>query len=330
MLKILYNKTFLAIVSAVLMALAFPKFNLSFLAWFCLVPLLVVLEGEDYITSLRLGFTAGFVFYAITLYWVVETLRQYGALSWPLSLLIGALLMAYLAIYFGLFCGLTSFFNRYFYSFNIFLIASLWVALEYLRTYLLSGFPWNLLGYSQWNNLVVAQVSSFTGVYGVGFLIVLLNALVAKIISYAWQLSNRKQSVQSIQVVILIMSLSIGYGLVIMARDNMDNDRKPIKTAIIQANIPPDVKWLPDNKKNIMRQYQYFVDRLKNDLQEVIVFPETAIPGVLREEPDLLAGTREMAKSAKASLLVGALDRQGAKYFLFWRERRRRYYRPVR
>jgi apolipoprotein N-acyltransferase len=58
--------------------------------------------------------------------------------------------------------------------------ASLWVALESLRTYLLTGFPWNLLGYSQHRNLALIQVAAATGVYGVSFLVMAVNAALAR------------------------------------------------------------------------------------------------------------------------------------------------------
>ena len=309
------NKITMVLLSAILLILAFPNFNLSYLAWICLIPLFLVIEGEDFLTSFLLGLLTGFVFYAGSIYWIIGTLRYYGDLSWPLSVLIGALLMGYLALYFGIFCGIVSFFNRFFYSFNIFLIACLWVALEYLRTYFLSGFPWNLLGYTQWNNLVVAQISAFTGIYGVGFLIVLVNVLVAKLIGFSLQLIHRKQSAHSIQAVILVLAISLGYGLIIVSLDNKTGDLKPIKTAIIQANIPPDMKWQPLEKTNTLRKYQFFVDRVRNDIIEVIVFPETAMPGLLREEPELLGAAKLMAQGSKASLLIGSMDRSHGKFY---------------
>ena len=110
------NKITMVLLSAILLILAFPNFNLSYLAWICLIPLFLVIEGEDFLTSFLLGLLTGFVFYAGSIYWIIGTLRYYGDLSWPLSVLIGALLMGYLALYFGIFCGIVSFFNRFFYS----------------------------------------------------------------------------------------------------------------------------------------------------------------------------------------------------------------------
>ncbi|MBI5554695.1 MAG: apolipoprotein N-acyltransferase [Elusimicrobia bacterium] len=313
--KLLTKNNVMLLASALLLILAFPKFSISFLAWVCLIPLLISIEGEKFAKSFLNGLLVGFIFYAGTMYWIVGTLRIYGGLSWSLSLGLGALLMVYLALYFGLFCGIVSFFNRFLYSLNIFLIACLWVALEYLRTYLLSGFPWNLLGYSQWNNLIVAQLASFTGAYGVSFVIVLFNALAAKLISFYLELHHRRQSLRSLGIFLLLLTITFGYGIVFLALDTKVSELKPIKTAIIQANIPPNLKWTPAEKINTMRKYQSLVDRLRNDIIEVIVFPETAAPGLLREDPELLHRAWQMAKSSKANILIGSLDRAGQKFY---------------
>ncbi|MDD5259659.1 MAG: apolipoprotein N-acyltransferase [bacterium] len=308
MLRLLTKNSIMILSSALLLILVFPKYDFSYLAWICLIPLLISIEGENFGRSFLNGLIVGFIFYAATLYWVVGTLHIYGNFSWLMSVAIGALLMLYLALFIALFCGITSFFSRYFYSFNIFFIASLWVSLEYLRTYLFTGFPWNLLGYSQWNNLLVAQVSAVTGVYGVSFLIVLVNALAAKIISYSLELNHRKQSLRSLEVFALVLALVFGYGFIVLNRQPGPVKQKLIKTAVIQPNIPPDLKWNPQEKRNIMGQYVSYVERLKNNNLEVIVFPETAIPGLLKNDRFLLEKTAEMASSSKAYLLIGSVD----------------------
>ncbi|MDD5132378.1 MAG: apolipoprotein N-acyltransferase [bacterium] len=308
MIRLLTRNSIMTLSSALIMILIFPKYDLSYLAWICLIPLLISIEGEKFGRSFLNGLITGFIFYAATLYWLVGTLHVYGNLSWLMSIAISALLITYLALFIALFCGITSFFNRYFYSFNIFFIAALWVSLEYLRTYLFTGFPWNLLGYSQWNNLLVAQVSAITGVYGVSFLLVLVNALAAKMISYSLELNHRKQSLKSLEVFAMVLVLVFGYGFIVLARQQGPVKQKLIKTAVIQPNIPPDVKWDAQEKINIMGRYAYYIDRLKNNDLEVIVFPETAIPGLLKYDRFLLDKTTEMAGKSKAYLLVGSVD----------------------
>jgi len=168
--------TFLSLLSGVLLVLSFPKFDLEVLAWVALVPLLLAIRGKRAREAFLLSFLTGSVFFAGLLYWIA-TVTIYNRF-----VIFGLLLLVfYLALYFGLFGLLASrrkpgtIFNLQLSTFNYLYLPSLWISLELIRTYLFSGFPWGLLGYSQYLNLPLIQISSFTGVYGVSFLIVLVN-----------------------------------------------------------------------------------------------------------------------------------------------------------
>ena len=76
-------------------------------------------------------------------------------------------------------------------------LRAIWTALEWVRSWLITGFPWGSIGYSQWNNLIGIQVASVVGVHGISFVIVLLNAGIATV------LSNRNQWRQEIRAVVL-------------------------------------------------------------------------------------------------------------------------------
>jgi len=171
---------FLSLLSGFLLIFSFPKFDLELLAWVALVPLLLAIKDKGGRESFLLSFLTGSVFFAGLLYWIA-TVTIYNRLVIS-GLLI---LVLYLSLYFGLFgllsrgmkSGISSNFKLL--TFNYLYLPSLWVSLELLRSYLFSGFPWGLLGYSQYLNLPLIQISSFTGVYGISFLIVLVNVVVA-------------------------------------------------------------------------------------------------------------------------------------------------------
>ncbi len=173
----------LSLLSGFLLVLSFPKFDLEVLAWVALVPLLLAIRGKRAREAFLLSFLTGSVFFAGLLYWIA-TVTIYNRF-----VIFGLLLLVfYLALYFGLFGLLASrrkpgtTFNLQLSTFNYLYLPSLWVSLELIRTYLFSGFPWGLLGYSQYLNLPLIQISSFTGVYGVSFLIVLVNVAIANCI----------------------------------------------------------------------------------------------------------------------------------------------------
>jgi apolipoprotein N-acyltransferase len=162
------------------MATAFPGTgDQGWLAFGALVPLLVVIERATWRKAAELGFVAGLVFWLATIPWVAPTMVRYGGLPWPLASLILLALAGYLALYSAAFCALL--FRRPLRSGTLYVVvaASVWVALEFLRTYLLTGFPWNLLGYSQYRNLPLIQIAAVTGVYGVSFVVIAANVALA-------------------------------------------------------------------------------------------------------------------------------------------------------
>ena len=166
-----------AVVSGLLMTAAFPKAGISLLAWAAVVPLLTALRQLSAKEAFRVGMIAGLAHYLTLLYWVVHTMRTYGYLPWWQCVSLLVLLGAYLAIYPGVFAmALVRFCRRP--GHLIILAPVFWVALEYLRSFLLTGFPWGLVGYSQFNRLHIIQISDMFGVYGISFLVVLFNTAV--------------------------------------------------------------------------------------------------------------------------------------------------------
>ncbi len=164
------------------LAAAFPGTgDQGWLAFMALVPLLIAIEGAPWRRAGMLGFVAGLAFWFVTIPWVAGTMVRYGGVPWPLASLILLGLVGYLALYAAAFCALLSRCPFRSGAFYIVGTASLWVALEFLRTYLFTGFPWNLLGYSQYRALSLIQVAAVTGVYGVSFIVVAVNAALARV-----------------------------------------------------------------------------------------------------------------------------------------------------
>ena len=166
----------LCLLSGALTALAFPKFGLSFLAWVSLIPLFFALLKRRALPPFWLGGLAGLVYYGVLLYWIPAVPAHYGGMPFWLCIVIYLALAGFLALYWGLFAFLFARISRA-YPTGAFLLAPfLWVAMEYLMTYVFTGFPWGILGTSQYRDLPFIQVASLAGVYGVSFLLVFLQS----------------------------------------------------------------------------------------------------------------------------------------------------------
>jgi len=145
------------------MVLAFPPFGLGFLAWFALVPLLLGLEGQSGKKGFLLGLVSGFAFFLGSVYWVVHSMSNYGGVAVWASIGVMLLLVLYLSLYwgaFGFFATLTAGLDN---TARLLLLPAFWVALEYLRGNLFTGFPWVLAGYTQADYLPLIQVADTTG-----------------------------------------------------------------------------------------------------------------------------------------------------------------------
>ncbi len=177
------KKFLLACLSGLLLCIIFPKFDMEILAWVSLVPLLFAIQKENLLTSLYLGLTTGFVSFLGILYWVIVAVNTYGGIHFILSGLILLLLVVYLSLYVAVFAFLLNYIRRRIGWDMVVVAPFLWVSLEYVRSFFLTGFPWATLGYSQYMNLPFIQVADITGVYGISFLILLVNSAVYDFIS---------------------------------------------------------------------------------------------------------------------------------------------------
>jgi apolipoprotein N-acyltransferase len=147
-----------------------------------LAPLLVALAGAPLPRAFALGFVTGVIYFTGTLYWITRVMAVYGGLQPVVATLVNALLIVYLALFPALFALLA---RRLIGSYGprALLAAPLvWISTELGRTYLLTGFPWVLLGYSQVAVLPVAQAASLFGVYGLSALVAAVSAAIAYVV----------------------------------------------------------------------------------------------------------------------------------------------------
>ena len=169
----------LALLSGILLALSFPKYGHPSVAWVALAPLAVALVRPQAAgiasrsrRAFSLGLVTGAVYFAGTLYWLVETMTTFGGLSTPLAVLAASILVAYLSLFPALFAMIVSRLVRPLGTTCALMLApAVWVATELGRQYLWDGFPWELLGYSQVTVLPIAQLASVLGVYGLSWLL---------------------------------------------------------------------------------------------------------------------------------------------------------------
>ncbi len=292
-----------SLLSGILLVLSFPNFDLEFLAWVALVPLLYAVEGKGLWKSFKLGLLTGLISFLGILYWIIVAVHNYGNIPLIPSILILLLLVFYLSLFIGAFTFLFRFIQIRV-GFTTFLFTPfLWVALEYLRSFLLTGFPWANLGHSQYLNLPFIQMADITGVYGLSFVILLVNATLFSIL-HQWS----KKTFPSLEVLmsVLILLSSLVYGYVKMRMVDLEMVRNPsIKVGLVQGNIDQSIKWDESFQKETLKIYERLSFKVAEKKQNLIIWPETATPFFFQDSKEYQPFVLDIPKKTEAYLLFG-------------------------
>lgn len=273
-------------VSGLLVGFSFPTVlfgfqlpDLGFLGWIGLVPLFILILEATPWRAAAYAFVAALIFYAISFYWIVVALHSYGHLSLPISVGVMLLLSAAMALYPAAACGLA----RWLAGNNgerlwIFLPLC-WTILEWTRNYTpFNGFPWSHIAMSQANYTWLTQISDITGVWGVIFLVVLMNATAAKIWRDGWR-SGLKNFFTLATAAVLILTLSYGAWRT-HAVERQAATAPHIKVGLIQPNIPQDEKWELGLVERNQKVFSEAVGSLEKSV-DLIIWPETSLDKIL-------------------------------------------------
>ena len=299
-----FRNPLLAILSGVLFTLAFPPGHLSFVAWFALVPLLICIDTASPSTAFRLGLLAGLAHYLTLIYWIIVVLERYGNLNILVALFSLLLLSLYLSLYFAIFSCLTAGLEDS--RFALILTACFWVALEYLKANLLTGFPWCLLGYTQYKQLYLIQAADLFGVYGISFLIILANGLVFRILTRHHR-QNYTSLKWEISILVLLLAGALMYGHCHISGSLLDKKAsQPVNVAIVQANIDQSVKWDPAYKEETIRTYQRLTRSARTFKPQLIVWPETSLPFFFQDNLRFSPEIFSLSKKSEAILIFGS------------------------
>lgn len=297
-----------AAAGGLLLTAAFPKLGLDTLVWVALVPIMFFLRDLSAKQGFRIGFTAGLVHYMTLLYWLVGTMDTYGQLSLVLSISILFCLATYLALYIALFAAAATRLAR---RPIFFLIGApaLWVSLEYLRTHLLTGFPWGLVGYTLFERLSMIQIADLFGVYGVSFVIVLVNAAITLILQRkrTWPTRPVSGPLGMGLAVSAVLVMVWGYGTwCIRHFTSVEKQDAGVRVAVVQGNIDQAQKWNPAYQNATIDKYVWLSRLGLAQHPDLIVWPETAAPFFLFSEPALTNRVLDAIEQSGTDFLIGS------------------------
>lgn len=293
-----------AALSGIILFASFPPLEWPHLAWVALVPLLMVCASASPRESFKHGFLCGCIFWFTSISWITRV----SVIGWiALSL--------YCAIYLACFSLAVSWWirrrgiqSRIGNPAVLFAVPALWAALEWLRSTLATGFAWNQLGVSQFNNLVMIQCAEWGGVYIVSYMAALVNTAIAlTLLQYRranGSLRYRPHPELFLSLAVLAIAFRHGNEAVLRFRSPTGS----ITVAAIQPNVPQTEKWSEE-------WFEHIYDRLRVETMKAIrqsepclvVWPETAVPDFVRDQ----GPARDLVEEVLAMgvpLLAGSLD----------------------
>ena len=327
-----------AICSGLLYTGCFPPFNLTWLCWIALTPLITAIwfSGKESrhprLRNLLLGYVAGLAFFWTALSWLTTV----TVLGW-------FVLEFYMAIYFALWawlCGLlrpretktaasgpgkwdqmlaqarstaaqprspwTKSTNNLLLAF---LLAAAWVTQEWLRGWVFSGWGWNGLGVALHRNWPLIQIAEFTGVAGLSFMVAFANviavATVRRLILEARAHAMRPHFDLTLTLAAIVGVLTFGLHAV-----QISPSTKPLHVAAVQSNVPQNQKFDPQFTRKIFDQFRRLseIALRSNPPPDLLIWPESSMPGPVLEERETYQFVMNLAASAESDLLLGAID----------------------
>ena len=275
-----------------LLALAFAPFFLWPLA--ILIPAILFWLNRNE-SSLRRLFTNGWLFgvgyFGCGVYWIYNSLHDFGMAPPIVAGAITALMVVYLALAPGLILLCWRLAQAYLGSAAIWALPLLWFGLEWLKGWFGTGMPWLSLGYSQTPS-PLAGFAPLIGVYGISALCILMSVALVVV------LDKRRYPL----IALLLAVPMAGYAL--QQVDWTEAMAEPLKVTMVQGNIPQQLKWRRDQRDNIFNTY--WRETSQHWDSDLIIWPETALPGhSLQISDSLLPALQAAALKHDTSILSG-------------------------
>jgi len=304
--------------------MAFPKFGIAGFAWIAPALILAPALGKRGAETFRIGYVAGLAHYLGSLSWLlnIPDSGAYPILGW-------IALAAFLALFPATWVWLTinsspaarrlspnwlttareiskqSWAQRMSWALRS---AAIWVALEMILARIFGGFPWNLLGDSQYRIVPLIQFASFTGVYGVSFLVAWTSvSLLCGAISVFGKPTQRSPWMAEIILPFTAIFIAMFYGFHQLAHPDATN--REVKVSLVQPGIPQTTIWDETKNRERFLDLMELSDKALAEPADVLIWPEAALPGTpFDQDGKLGAPIAELARGHKAWLIIGADD----------------------
>ncbi len=306
----------LALATGVLFACSFPNAAQGWLMFLALAPLLIaVTRARTTREAFLLGWVAFTTAWLIMVPWVVRAMSHYGGLPYITGVLILIAMALILGLYGGAFAAIVKRLRLGERFAPWLLIPLAWAGIEFARTFLLTGFPWNLVAAALVDYTSLIQIDRAIGPYLTGALVVLPSVVIA------WLVTQRAVPIARVLVVGALGILLLvwwGTGLVASKLIARPSGNATVKAALLQPNIAQEMRWDEDNVLAIYRKMiGMTVDAAKNGAK-VVIWPESTVPLSYTETGFYRESIEELSREYGIDIILGSVATDPARPNRLW------------
>ena len=269
----------LAIGAGLLLTAAFPKIGIAGSAWIAPALMIAAARGKRGGDAFRVGYVAGLAHFLSSLCWLLLIpVTGFPILGW---FLLGVYLGLYPAVWVWLMAKwdvesekCESWSGRTLWSLAG---AAVWVALEMVRVRLFSGFPWNPLGASQFQQIPLIQIASVTGVYGISFLVVWISLSLFSATRMIFRRPASRFAWQT-EIFLPLAAIAVLFAFGFARMNGQNPPGAALRITLVQPSIPQALIWDPNANASRFRQLLELSENALTNQTDLLIWPESAVP----------------------------------------------------
>ncbi|NQY43064.1 MAG: apolipoprotein N-acyltransferase [Legionellales bacterium] len=300
-----YKIYFLAFISGCLIYLVFSPYNFHIVLLIPFSYLIYVYSKIKAKESIFVGFAFGFGMFGSSVSWIYISIHEYGHIHSIISIMITLAFIFTLSTFTAIHGYFVNKFYHKNYILNSIIFSSIWTILEWLRGWILTGFPWLYIGYSQVET-IYGGFLPIVGVFGTTFIVILICCLIFGIIR---NIKSFRKVIAGIVIISLVTILSC-----FLAEYKWTHKiSNPITVSLIQSNIDQNIKW---NRSNLESTLQLFFDLTNSNIDSnLVIWPESSIPLTKQHAHNFLDQIDNLAKNNSTGVLLGILINKDNKIY---------------
>ena len=292
-----------SLVAGVVLPFAFAPFDLWWLAPLVVAATTVLWHGLAPRQAFRAGFAFGCAAFLFGTYWIYISVVIFGGAPVALALLLMFGLVLIMALYYGLVAvGVARLVTSTQSWLTPWSVAAFWVLAEWCRGWILSGFPWLSLGYSQLAS-PLAGYAPLVGVYGVSAAVVITGVA----------LLGLTGGLRPLVTAVVVIHVVVGTGAWLRGMEWSEPTGREVRVALVQGAIRQDQKWLRENVRPTLALYRDLT--LANTSADVVVWPEVALPARRQQLTDYLESLERQLVRTDTALAYGVIDVDDDQYY---------------